>query len=93
MEKIPDQLGFLVLSAEGGIISSGGELENEERIAEIIYEMVHSTDKSDIVPSDCKDSFNRMSIHFGSYYYAVTMSSQKVFISKRKYIPLEAVVV
>ncbi|XP_064456602.1 ragulator complex protein LAMTOR4-like [Ornithodoros turicata] len=89
MEKIPDQIGFLVLNSDGGVVNSGGELENEERVAEIIHKMVYGIDMKDLLPSDRKDNFRRMSIHFGNYYYAVTLSNQKIFVSKRKYNPLE----
>uniref|UniRef100_V5H992 Late endosomal/lysosomal adaptor and MAPK and MTOR activator 4 n=1 Tax=Ixodes ricinus TaxID=34613 RepID=V5H992_IXORI len=61
MEKIPDQVGFLILSSDGGVISSGGELENEERIGGIIRKMVYCADKSDLMPTDNRDPVNRMS--------------------------------
>ncbi|XP_050044488.1 ragulator complex protein LAMTOR4 [Dermacentor andersoni] len=94
MEKIPDQVGFLVLSAaDGGVMSSGGELENEERIGEIIRKMVYCADRRDLLPTDNSDAINRMSIYLGKYYYVVTLSSQKIFISKREYLPVEPVVV
>ncbi|KAH6939998.1 hypothetical protein HPB50_023901 [Hyalomma asiaticum] len=61
MEKIPDQVGFLVLNADGGVMSSGGELENEERIGEIIRKMVYCADRRDLLPTDNNDPINRMS--------------------------------
>ncbi|KAM7300613.1 ragulator complex protein LAMTOR4 [Ixodes scapularis] len=61
MEKIPDQVGFLILNSDGGVISSGGELENEERIGGIIHKMVYCADKSDLMPTDNRDPVNRMS--------------------------------
>lgn len=93
MEKIPNQVGFLVLNADGGVLSSGGELENEERIGDIIRKMIYCADKRDLLPTDSNDSINRMSIHLGQYYYAVTLSHQKIYISKREYLPVEPVIV
>ncbi|CAN8021458.1 unnamed protein product [Ixodes persulcatus] len=91
MEKIPDQVGFLILNSDGGVISSGGELENEERIGGIIHKMVYCADKSDLMPTDNTDPVNRMSIHLGNYFYAVTLSNQKIYVSKRMYIPAEPI--
>ncbi|XP_011499309.1 PREDICTED: ragulator complex protein LAMTOR4 homolog [Ceratosolen solmsi marchali] len=47
MEKIPDQIGYLVLTEDGAVLTSGGELENDERIANIIMSLVSLTDKID----------------------------------------------
>lgn len=40
MEKISDQVGYLVLTEDGAVIESGGELENDERVANIIIGLV-----------------------------------------------------
>lgn len=93
MERVPDQVGYLVLNSDGGVISSGGELENEERIGGIIQKMVYCADKGDLLPTDNADPITRMSIHLGNYFYAVTFSNQKIYISKRRYLPSEPLVV
>lgn len=40
MEKIPDQIGYLILTEDGAVLESGGELENDERIATIIIDLI-----------------------------------------------------
>lgn len=45
MEKIPDQIGYLVLTEDGAVQSSGGELENDEKTANIIMNMITLTDR------------------------------------------------
>lgn len=40
MEKIPDQVGFLILTEDGAVLESGGELENDERVATIITDLI-----------------------------------------------------
>lgn len=40
MEKIPDQLGFLILTEDGAVLESGGELENDERVATIVTDLI-----------------------------------------------------
>uniref|UniRef100_A0A2K5DSR1 Ragulator complex protein LAMTOR4 n=1 Tax=Aotus nancymaae TaxID=37293 RepID=A0A2K5DSR1_AOTNA len=39
LERIPDQLGYLVLS-EGAVLASSGDLENDEQAASAISELV-----------------------------------------------------
>lgn len=45
MDKIPDQIGYLVLTEDGAIISSSGDLENDEKSANIIMNMITLTDR------------------------------------------------
>lgn len=45
LEKIPDVIGFLVLTQDGAVLSSGGELENDEHRANIIHGLINITDK------------------------------------------------
>uniref|UniRef100_A0A3Q2R3C1 Ragulator complex protein LAMTOR4 n=1 Tax=Fundulus heteroclitus TaxID=8078 RepID=A0A3Q2R3C1_FUNHE len=41
LERIPDQLGYLVIS-EDGVLASAGELENDEQTAGVIMQMVRT---------------------------------------------------
>ncbi|KAK6463877.1 ragulator complex protein LAMTOR4-like [Huso huso] len=41
LERIPDQLGYLVIS-EDGVLASAGELENDEQAAGLIMQMVQT---------------------------------------------------
>lgn len=45
LDKIPDVIGFLVLTQDGAVLSSGGELENDENRANIINGLINITDK------------------------------------------------
>lgn len=45
LDKIPDVIGFLVLTQDGAVLSSGGELENDEHRANIIHGLINITDK------------------------------------------------
>ncbi|XP_032870589.1 ragulator complex protein LAMTOR4 [Amblyraja radiata] len=89
LERIPDQLGYLVIS-EDGVLSSAGELENDEETAGIIMRMVQTAVKLCISGSP-QPSFKRMSVVFGEHTYMATISGQKVFVVKRHNNPHEAV--
>ncbi|EEB13052.1 conserved hypothetical protein [Pediculus humanus corporis] len=82
--KIQDQLGYLVLHESGATISSSGDLENDEKTAEIIYNLISVADKLDVVafPSG---GFNKISICFKDFCYVVCMSNKKIHIVKRKF--------
>lgn len=45
LEKIHDVIGYLVLAEDGAVLSSGGELENDEKSANIITGLIQITDK------------------------------------------------
>lgn len=45
LEKIHDVIGYLVLTEDGAVLSSGGELENDEKSANIITGLIQMTDK------------------------------------------------
>lgn len=47
LEKIPNVIGYLVMTEDGAVLSSGGELENDERSANIITGIIDMTDKYD----------------------------------------------
>ncbi|XP_059831144.1 ragulator complex protein LAMTOR4 [Hemitrygon akajei] len=88
LERIPDQLGYLVLS-EDGVLSSAGELENDERTAWVMMRMMQTAVKL-CVSGNTNPSFKRMSVVFGEHTYMATISGQKVFVVKRQNNPHEA---
>lgn len=45
LDRIPDAIGYLILTEDGAVMSSGGELENDERSANIITGLIQMTDK------------------------------------------------
>ncbi|XP_029437700.1 ragulator complex protein LAMTOR4 isoform X2 [Rhinatrema bivittatum] len=81
LERIPNQLGYLVISEEG-VLASSGDLENDERTAALITEMV-STACSFRMQGSSDHPFKRLSIVFGEQMFLVTVSGQKIFVVKR----------
>lgn len=45
LDKIRGVIGYLVLTEDGAVLSSGGELENDEKSANIITGLIQMTDK------------------------------------------------
>ncbi|GCB83981.1 ragulator complex protein LAMTOR4-like [Scyliorhinus torazame] len=89
LERIPDQLGYLVIS-EDGVLASAGELENDEHAAGVIMRMVQTAVKL-CMNGSAEPFLKRMSVVFGEHTYMATISGQKVFVVKRHNNPQEAV--
>ncbi|KAM8883388.1 ragulator complex protein LAMTOR4 [Synchiropus splendidus] len=82
LERIPDQLGYLVIS-EDGVLASAGELENDEHTAGVLMQMVRTASRLRL--SGCPEPpFKRMSVILDDFVYTVTVSAQKVFVVKRQ---------
>lgn len=42
---VPDQIGYLIMSEDGAVLASGGEMENDERSANIISGLLTLTER------------------------------------------------
>lgn len=87
IERIADSLGFLVFN-EDGVLSSGGELENDEKMADKLMKL---TQTALHVPlgGQSGSTFRRLSVMYDSFMYMITVSNHKVYVSKRRHIPQE----
>ncbi|XP_069668839.1 ragulator complex protein LAMTOR4 homolog isoform X2 [Periplaneta americana] len=83
LERIPDQVGYLLLAEDGAVISSGGELENDERVANIIYGLITLTDKVDTTMQE--EGFKRISVVYDDHCYVICLSNKKIHVVKRKF--------
>ncbi|XP_076578859.1 ragulator complex protein LAMTOR4 [Chaetodon auriga] len=82
LERIPDQLGYLVIS-EDGVLASAGELENDEHTAGVMMQMIRTASRFRL-PGSAELPFKRMSVILEDFVYTVTVSGQKVFVVKRQ---------
>lgn len=48
MDRIPGQTGYLVLTADGAVIESGGDLSNDEAFAGLITNLISMANKIDL---------------------------------------------
>ncbi|KAJ1084779.1 hypothetical protein NDU88_004925 [Pleurodeles waltl] len=91
LERIPDQQGYLIINEEG-VIASAGDLENDERTAAVIIEMVNTASGFRMQGSK-EPPFKRLSVVFGEQTYLITVSGQKIFVVKRQNLAREPVIV
>lgn len=45
MDKLANQIGYLVLKEDGAVLESGGELQNDERSANIFLDFINLTER------------------------------------------------
>ncbi|OXU24184.1 ragulator complex protein LAMTOR4 homolog [Nasonia vitripennis] len=87
MERIPDQVGYLVLTEDGAVLTSGGELENDERLANIVMSLISLTDKIDSKAFPSNEAFDKISIIYDNHCYIICLSNKKVHVIKKKFSP------
>jgi len=71
-----------VLTEDGAVLESGGELKNDERSANIITSLINLTDSIDpnhFNKNDCQ----KISIVYEEHSYIICLSNKKVYVVKR----------
>ncbi|XP_013778529.1 ragulator complex protein LAMTOR4-like [Limulus polyphemus] len=89
--EVPEQTGYLIINEDGGVVSSGGDLENDEHAASVIMNMLNLIEKSTMSPTENKEPFKRLSIQYDDHLYIVMVSNKKIHVVKRNYVPAEPV--
>ncbi|XP_063825622.1 ragulator complex protein LAMTOR4 homolog [Ostrinia nubilalis] len=87
MDKIPDQIGYLVLAEDGAVLESGGELENDERVATIITDLITLSNKVDPAAFAPNEQFKKITITYDDHWFVVCLSNKKIYVVKKN-IPI-----
>ncbi|CAH4026796.1 ragulator complex protein LAMTOR4 homolog isoform X1 [Pieris napi] len=83
MEKIPDRLGYLILTEDGAVLESGGELENDERVATIVTDLISLSNSVDPVAFAPNENFKKISITYEDHWFIICLSNKKIHVVKR----------
>jgi len=76
-ETVTNQLGFLQLSSDtGAILLSGGDLQNDEKTAKTLYNIVKSSMNLEKVKT--------LSLNFQAYCYILVLSGNKIHVVKKE---------
>ncbi|XP_043258295.1 ragulator complex protein LAMTOR4 homolog isoform X1 [Colletes gigas] len=86
LERIPDQIGYLILTEDGAVLTSGGELENDEKIANIIVGLVTLTNKIDSKGFPNNEAFDKISITYPDHCYIICLSNKKIHVVKKRLV-------
>ncbi|PAV77943.1 hypothetical protein WR25_14023 [Diploscapter pachys] len=84
LQKIPDQLGYLIISGDA-VVKSDGELVNNEHIAKIVPRMI-SLSKLVFTPNAgvSPPKFQQITVTYTDHFYTIARSGKYVFVVKRK---------
>lgn len=80
MDRVADQLGYLVLYLDGTVLCSNGDLENNERTANLISSLV--TIAKNISPHE--EKYKKIKILYPEVEYAICLSNARIYVSKSK---------
>lgn len=80
--EVPGQLGYLLLNEEGAVLTSSGELENDEKTADVIMGLLNlaSTVDPTVFPAR---NFKKLSLTYDQHCYMVCLSNRKIHIVKK----------
>lgn len=85
MDKIQDQVGYLVLNEDGAVISSSGELENDEKTADCIMRIITLTNQIDPVAFPEGEGFKKLSINYDDdFCFTICLSNRKIYCVKKR---------
>jgi len=78
-------LGHMTLNEEGAVISSGGDMSNDEQMAEKLTNLVRTTIRLLTNDERLKTSpFRRLSVIWDDFMYVITVSNHKIYAFKRR---------
>ncbi|XP_026479482.1 ragulator complex protein LAMTOR4 [Ctenocephalides felis] len=83
MERIPDQIGYLIMSEDGAVIASGGDLENDERVANIFNNFISITKNINPEAFPEEDGFKRISLTYSDHCFIICLSNKKIHVVKK----------
>ncbi|XP_017785557.1 PREDICTED: ragulator complex protein LAMTOR4 homolog [Nicrophorus vespilloides] len=83
MDRIAGQTGYLILNEEGAVVSSAGDLENDEKTAETIMGLVNITSMVDQKAFGSDESFKKISLTYENHCYIICLSNRRIHVVKK----------
>lgn len=77
------QAGYMLLNEDGAVLTSSGDLENDEKTAVIIMGLINLTSQIDSKAFSPEENFKKLSIVFATYCYNICLSNRKIHIVKK----------
>jgi len=85
MSHALDALGHMTLNEEGAVVSSGGDMSNDEELADKLTSLVRTTMRLYANDERLKTSpFKRLSVIWEDFMYVITVSNHKIYAFKRR---------
>jgi len=74
--EVEGQTGYLVLNLEGSVLSSGGDLESDQRAAATILQLVKTAGQGEL-------EANKITINYSDHSYVICSSNKKIHVVKK----------
>uniref|UniRef100_A0A183TQ92 Late endosomal/lysosomal adaptor and MAPK and MTOR activator 4 n=2 Tax=Schistocephalus solidus TaxID=70667 RepID=A0A183TQ92_SCHSO len=87
LSKIPGWRGTLVLSPDGAVLQSAGELINTEALGSKFAALAHRVGQFFALQSNRADGFKRLSIMSSGHAYLMTCTGDAIYVVKRELSP------
>ncbi|KAK2171410.1 hypothetical protein NP493_1071g00064 [Ridgeia piscesae] len=87
IDRIPDSAGHIVMKEDGAVVASGGDLENDEVMADQLMRLTRLSLKV-LQSSNSSANFRRLSVIWDDFQYVITVSNHRVFVCKRRPDPV-----
>lgn len=83
MDRIqpPGELGFMILSEDGRLADSGGDLKNKDRVANIIFQMKNAFEASSSI---LNDNVHSVTIQYEDHLYILVFEPRRSLVVKRR---------
>lgn len=75
------ELGFMILSEDGRLADSGGDLKNMDRVANIIFQMKNAFEASSNI---LNDNVHSVTIQYEDHLYVLVFEPRRSLVMKRK---------
>lgn len=83
MDRQQGHLGYLLLNEEGAVLSSAGDLENDEKSSDTIMGLVNLVSQIDPSGFPSDEGFKKLSLTYENHCYIICLSNRKIHIVKR----------
>lgn len=74
-------MGFMILSEDGRLAHSGGDLKNKDKVANIIFQMKNTFEVSSNV---LEDSVHSVTIQYEDHFYVLVFEPRRSLVVKRR---------
>lgn len=83
--EVVGQTGFLVLGLDGAVLSSGGDLQADQRTAATLHQLVLTADQGNL-------GTTRITVTYADHAYVLSLADKRIHVVKKTVGSSEALV-
>lgn len=86
LKSVPGQMGYQVITRDGAVILSSGDLQNRDGFASTVAKMVSVADFQPL-----NEQYKRINVYYDAHYYSICRAGDKIFVVKCRFDSTEPV--